>query len=196
MFVDRRGDVWFSVRNQGGALQQIHGDTGKIEVHSDALPPLVRWDQNAREDDARLQASRSIYWMPAARRRPRASDDVAGRRHAVQLRLDEASRRGVYAAAPHRLTRIWADSPSAAIASSTNQRKNRAFGNQEFKDFHLLSVSLDAASGYPITDHGLMVDQDGRTAWRTPGMQADGRGHVYMIGDCVDDPRRPRLAAL
>jgi hypothetical protein len=63
------------------------------------------------------------------------------------------------------------------------QRENRAFGNQGFHDFHLLSVSLDAASGYPIVDHGLMVDQDGRTAVRTPGMMTDGQGHVYMIGD-------------
>src|SRR5262249_47427556 len=63
------------------------------------------------------------------------------------------------------------------------QRENRGYGNQGFHDFHLMSVSLDAAFDYPITDHGLMVDQDGRTAWRTPGMMTDGQGHVYMIGD-------------
>jgi len=63
------------------------------------------------------------------------------------------------------------------------QRANRAFGNQDFRDFHLLSVSLDDATGNAITDHGLIVDQDGRKAWRLPGMMADGRGHVYTIGD-------------
>jgi hypothetical protein len=46
-----------------------------------------------------------------------------------------------------------------------------------------MSVSLDAATGYPITDHGLIVDQDGRKVWRMPGMAADGHGHVYAIGD-------------
>ena len=46
-----------------------------------------------------------------------------------------------------------------------------------------MSVSLDAATGYPITDHGLMVDQDGRKVWRMPGMTTDGQGHVYTIGD-------------
>jgi len=182
MFVDRRGDVWFSVRNQGGALQQIHGDTGKIEVHADALPPLIRWDKNAREDDARLQASRSIYWM----------QPLDGDRALLTMWPDggmlysfDSTKPLAEAFTPLRHIG-YTYLGGLAIGGDRvfyYQRKNRAFGNQEFKDFHLLSVSLDAASGYPITDHGLMVDQDGRTAWRTPGMQADGRGHVYMIGD-------------
>jgi hypothetical protein len=63
------------------------------------------------------------------------------------------------------------------------QRANRGFGQQEQRDFHLLSVTLDAAAGYPITDHGLLADQDGRLVWRTPGMATDGRGRVFFIGD-------------
>ena len=46
-----------------------------------------------------------------------------------------------------------------------------------------MSVSLDPAFGYPITDHGLLVDQDGRIVWRMPGMMTDGQDHVFMIGD-------------
>jgi hypothetical protein len=63
------------------------------------------------------------------------------------------------------------------------QRANRGFGHQEFKDFHLLSVLLDSARGYPITDHGLLKDQNGRTVWRVPGMMSDGKNKVFMIGD-------------
>jgi hypothetical protein len=44
-------------------------------------------------------------------------------------------------------------------------------------------VSLDRAAGYPITDHGLLKDQDGRVVWRVPGMMTDGQGRVFMIGD-------------
>lgn len=182
MFVDKRGDVWFSIKNQNGALQQIHGDTGKIEVHANALPPLTRGDADAREDDSKRQASRAIEWM----------QPLDGDRALLTLFPDGGT-----------LYRFDATKPTAEAFTPLRhigynylgglaiggdrvyyyQRKGREFGNQEFKDFHLLSVSLDAASGYPITDHGLMVDQDGRTVWRTPGMQADAKGHVYMIGD-------------
>jgi hypothetical protein len=182
MFVDRRGDVWFSVRNQGGALQQIHGDTGKIEVHSDALPPLIRWDKNAREDDARLQTSRSIYWM----------QPLDGDRALLTMWPDggmlysfDSTKPLAEAFTPLRHIG-YTYLGGLAIGGDRvfyYQRKNRAFGNQEFKDFHLLSVSLDAASGYPITDSR----PDGRPGRPDrvahSGMQADGRGHVYMIGD-------------
>ena len=47
----------------------------------------------------------------------------------------------------------------------------------------MLSVSLDPATGYAITDHGLLVDQDGRRVWRAPGMMSDGQNKVFIIGD-------------
>jgi hypothetical protein len=182
MFVDGRGDVWFSVKNQGGALQQIHGDTGKIEVHANALPPLVRWDADKKEDDAKMQASRSIYWIqPLDGDRALMTMFPDG---GMLYRFDSTK---PLAEAFTPLRHIgYTYLGGLAIGGDRvfyYQRKGREYGNQEFKDFHLMSVSLDAAAGYPITDHGLMVDQDGRTVWRTPGMQADGRGHVYLIGD-------------
>jgi hypothetical protein len=182
MFVDGRGDVWFSVKNQGGDLQQIHGDTGRIEVHANALPPLVRWDADVRETDPKQQASRYIAWtQPLDGDRALVTMSPWG----GMLYVFDATKPTQDAFTP---VRHIGPNYSGGIALGGNrvyyyQRANRAFGNQEFKDFHLLSVSLDAASGYPITDHGLLVDQDGRTAWRLPGMMADGQGHVYMIGD-------------
>src|SRR5262245_12726239 len=61
-FVDQRGDVWFSIKNQNGDLQQIHGDTGVIEVHANALPQLIRWDTNQVDTDPAVQAARSTNW--------------------------------------------------------------------------------------------------------------------------------------
>jgi hypothetical protein len=187
MFVDKRGDVWFSIKNQNGALQQIHGDTGKIEVHANALPPLIRWDANVREDAAHLQASRSIYWM----------QPLDGDRALLTMWPDGGMLYSFDATKPlsEAFTPLkhigYTYLGGLAVGGDRvyyYQRKNRAYGNQEFKDFHLLSVSLDAAAGYPITDHGLLVDQDGRNAWRLPGMQADARGHVYMVGDWWTNP--------
>ena len=181
-FVDRRGDVWFSIKNQNGDLQQIHGDTGAIEVHRNALPALIRWDANERETDGARQANRYIAWMqPLDGDKALMTMSVSG----GMLYVFDSTQPMATAFTPLRHIGF---NYLGGIAVGGNrvfyyQRANRGYGYQDHRDFHLLSVSLDAAAGYPITDHGLMVDQDGRTACRTPGMATDGKGHVYMIGD-------------
>ena len=181
-FVDRRGDVWFSIKNQGGDLQQIHGDTGVIEVHPNALPALVRWDSNELETDPARQANRSIAWM-----QPLDGDRALLTMSEHGGMLYEFDSTQPMASAFKPIKHIGYNYLGGLAIGGNRvfyyQRANRAFGNQESQDFHLLSVSLDEATGYPITDHGLIVDQDGRKVWRLPGMMADGQGHVYMIGD-------------
>ncbi len=180
-FVDRRGDVWFSIKNQGGDLQHIHGDTGRIEVHKNALPPLVRWDSNQPETNPALQQSRSINAM-----QPLDGDRAVFTMSPDGGMLYEFDSTRPMSSAFTPIRHIGFNRLVFAVGGNRvfyNQRENRAFGNQDARDFHLLSVSLDEAAGYPITDHGLMVDQDGRKVWRMPGMAADGRGHLYSIGD-------------
>ena len=181
-FVDQRGDVWFSIKNQGGDFQQVHGDTGLIEVHANALPALVRWDSNQLETDPVLQASRSIMWV-----QPLDGDRALLTMSMNGGMLYEFDSTQPMASAFKEIRHIGYNNLGGLAVGGNRvfyyQRANRGFGNQEFQDFHLLSVSLDEAAGHPITDHGLMVDQDGRTVWRMPGMMADGQGHVYAIGD-------------
>lgn len=62
-FVDRRGDVWFSVSYQNGALQRVRGATGQIDVFPNAAPPLYLWDQPTVDPSAANQAGRWIFWM-------------------------------------------------------------------------------------------------------------------------------------
>ena len=181
-FVDQRGDVWFSIKNQGGDLQQIHGDTGLIEVHANALPPLVRWDSDQLETDPALQSSRSVWWMqPLDGDRALLTMMPNG---GVLYTFDSTQ---PMASAFTEIRHIGFTSLGLAVGGNRvfyYQRENRASGIQDApQNFHLVSVSLDEAAGYPIIDHGLMVDQDGRKVWRMPGMMADGQGRVYTIGD-------------
>jgi len=62
------------------------------------------------------------------------------------------------------------------------QRAGRRRGHKA-NDHHLLSVALDAKAAPAIVDHGLIVDQEGRTPWRIPSLAADGKGQVYLVGD-------------
>jgi hypothetical protein len=180
-FVDRRGDVWFSVKNQGGDLQQIHGDTGRIQVHANALPPLIRWDADRVDTDPNVQASRWIHWM-----QPLDGDRAVFTMFNGGMLYEFDSTRPM-ASAFTPIRHIGPTNLGMAVGGGRvfyNQRANRASGNQGAPpNFHLLDVSLDPAAGYPVTDHGLMVDQDGRRVWRTPGMMADDTGRVYMVGD-------------
>jgi hypothetical protein len=180
-FVDRRGDVWFSIRNQGGDLQQIHGDTGIIEVHASALPALVRGDSNQLEPDPVLQAKRSIEWMQAldGDRALLTMSDHGGMLYEFDSTQPVTS---AFTSIKH----IGFNYLGMAIGGNRvfyYQRANRAYGSYGFQDFHLLSVSLEDATDNAIIDYGLIVDQDGRKPSVLPGMMADKQGHVYTIGD-------------
>ena len=47
---------------------------------------------------------------------------------------------------------------------------------------HLRSVSIGPDSDYTITDHGAIIDQEGRTPRMINSMTADDKGRVYMTG--------------
>ncbi len=189
MFVDRRGDVWFSVAGQEGALRCIRGETGEIETFPNALPPLYLWNENKVDPNPKHQSRRWIMWM-----QPLDSDRAAftlGFNGGMLYTFDSTKPIGSgqeFQAVKH----IGYTDLGLAILGKRifyYQRANRGYGHQGsqapggVKDFHLLSVSLDAADGHAITDHGLIKDQDGRLLWRAPGMQTDGRSRVFLIGD-------------
>ncbi len=47
---------------------------------------------------------------------------------------------------------------------------------------HLRSISLKPGDDRTITDHGKIVDQDGRAARMINSLAADDEGRVYMMG--------------
>ena len=50
------------------------------------------------------------------------------------------------------------------------------------EDLHLKSISLSSRDRGTVTDHGPVVDQDGRTPRHIDSLAADDRGRVYMVG--------------
>ena len=181
-FVDRRGDVWFSVVGQNGALRRVRGATGQIDVFPNALPPMYRWDSEQLVS-ASEQAGRWIMWM-----QPLDGDRALFTLgwNGGMLYMFDASKPIGSGLEFQVIKHIGYSDLGLAIGGSRlfyYQRANRGFGQQEATDFHLLSVSLDSAGGYPISDHGLLRDQNGRLAWRLPGMMTDGTNRVFMIGD-------------
>jgi hypothetical protein len=188
-FVDRRGDVWFSIAAQNGELRRVHGDTGEIDVYPNALPPLFRWDRDEIDPDRKRQSRRGIMWM----------QPLDGDRAVFTLGYDGGMLCLFDSSQPigsgrefQKIRHIGYSDLGLAVGDRRvfyYQRANRGYGHQAdqatdgIHDFHLLSVSLDPADGHAITDHGLIQDQDGRVLWRAPGMMTDGRSRVFMIGD-------------
>lgn len=183
MFVDRRGDVWFSVKDQNGDLRRVRADTGQIDLFPNALPPLYRWDSEQVVPGAAEQAGRWILWM-----QPLDGDRALftlGQFGGMLYQFDSSKPIGSGQEFQN-IKHIGYSDLGMALGGNRvfyYQRANRGFGHQDFQDFHLLSVSLDSASGYPITDHGLIKDQNGRLVWRAPGMMTDGQSRVFIIGD-------------
>jgi hypothetical protein len=191
MFVDRRGDVWFSIKNQNGDLRRIRADTGKIEIFQNALPPLYRWDSDQLVTDANEKSNRYIRWM-----QPLDGDRALFTlwKEGGMLYLFDSSKVIGSGQEFQNIRYIGYSDLGMTVGGNRvfyYQRANRGFGNQDARDFHLLSVSLDPGSGYPINDHGLLKDQDGRVVFRVPGMMTDGKNRVFMVGDWWTIPGDP-----
>ncbi|MFN7925699.1 MAG: malectin domain-containing carbohydrate-binding protein [Bryobacteraceae bacterium] len=182
-FIDQRGDVWFSVSRGNGELRRIRGATGQMDVYPNVLPVLTRWDVDQPDPSALNQQQRWIFWMQKLDG-DRAVFTMGYEGGTIYL-FDSTKTIGSgqeFTALRH----LGYTYLGMAVGSNRvyyYQRANRAWGHQEFTDFHLMSVSLDPATGYAITDHGLIKDQNGRLVWRTPGMMTDGNSKVFFVGD-------------
>jgi len=193
-FVDRRGDVWFSMNGKNGDFSKVNGATGKIETFPGALPKLYLYAEEKVDPNPRRQAARWIMWM-----QPLDSDRAVftlGYNGGMLYEFD-STKPVADGKAFREIRHIGYTDLGLAVSKGRvfyYQRANRAYGHQGdhtpggVHDFHLLSVSLNPSDKHAITDHGLLQDQDGRTVWRVPGMQTDGRGTVFMIGDWWTKP--------
>jgi hypothetical protein len=192
-FVDSTGDVWFAIFNDNGAMHRIHHATGVIDRYDNALPAFVRQDSNTVDPTF----DRAIQWMaPISGTKAIFTYNAGGMLY--QFDTSQTTANSVPAAAFTNLQWIGPSYIGSTIGANRvffYQRANGAIGHQgcdtadttlppACQDYHLMSVSLDPATGYAITDHGLLMDQSGRTVWRIPSMMTDGtNNNVFMVGD-------------
>jgi hypothetical protein len=201
MFVDQNGYVWFSVDSgdslQGGILRRYNPTTNQIEQYHNELPQLHDAMTGAINAD---QSSRHIHWMqPLDGTHAVLTMGYYGN-ELYELDTTKAPGTGQEFSL---IADIGFTDLGLAVAPASKkvfyyQRAKRGCGYQsdgqpqaycgnpttsQFQDFHLLSVSLDPATGHAITDYGLLQDQDGRLVWRLPSMMTDGADRVLMTGD-------------
>jgi hypothetical protein len=193
-FIDRRGDVWFSLYGDGGSLRRIRPASAIAEKYDNVLPPRYKWNVEQIEPPG----DRAIAWMKP----------IDGDRAVFTLGLPggmlyqfDSTKDILSGQAFRTLRHIGYTDLGLALGNNRvfyYQRANRGCGHQAdgqytgicgpppaggVKDFHLLSVSLNPADGYAIVDHGLLTDDKGRKLWRAPGMATDGNSRVFLIGD-------------
>ena len=157
------------------------------------LPAFIRQDSNTPD----VSQDRAIQWMaPISGTKAVFTYNQGGMLYQFDSSLATAN--SVPASAFTSLKWIGPSYIGAALGNNRvfwYQRAGGAIGHQgcdaadttlppTCQDYHLMSVSLDSSTGYAITDHGLIVDQLGRTVWRTPSMATDGTNeNVFLVGD-------------
>ncbi len=188
MFLDQRGDVWFAPAWDNGTLRCAHPDKDTIDLYRNVLPPAYQGASETIEPDPEKQGWRGFHWLRK----------VDGNRavftltyHTGMLYMFDSSK----PIGPAAFTAIkYIGHNELGMALGPNrvyyvQRANRQFGMNEegskesFRDMHLLDVSLDPATGYAITDHGLIQDQKGRLLFSASAMVTDNRAALFMVGD-------------
>ncbi len=185
MVVDAKGGVWLTTERTQNTLFHIDGDTGKVQRWPEVTP---RRSDLERETPAKDQKDRWWRWG-----RPIGDGDKAvfSPRNGGQLWLFDPSAAPDWGRAfqpvepfvgPHDIGSAFAGGRVYYI-----QREGGRPG-EKADDHHLMSVTINAMGKGEITDHGLIVDQDGRRPWRMQSLAADDQGRVYMVGDWYLNP--------
>jgi hypothetical protein len=193
-FTDKRGDTWFTIRNDPGALYRIPAGGSTYVRYGNAIPlnsnPLT--GTTSATQDPR-------YW---AWGQPMGDGDrfIFTQWGSGSLWEFDASKMATDPAQAFRLIKnigptnlgVATDGQNVYFTRQVTDLSNPNPHNTAVQgdDNHLMS--MDLATGI-IKDWGLIEDQDGRRPWRIESMSADGQGHVYMVGDwyLLEDGRNP-----
>ena len=207
-FVDNQGNVWFTLwklhwlyENDRGNLYVYRPDQHKIQTYTDVLPKGKFMDGTPVTNDTLLR-QRAWVWakaLPGKEKCMFTMGDWGGGDERLwifdpskNIENGEAFREVANVGSTFLQTDIggnrlyfvqFADPADERIydSESTREWDPDAPGFQE-KSLHLRSVSIDPEGDHTITDHGKIVDQDGRAARMIMSMAADDKGHVFMYG--------------
>lgn len=205
-FVDHEGNCWFTLwkahskpPNDNGNLYVYRPSDGKIHTYHDVLPEGQLIDGTPVSEE---QNKRQAWTWAGALPGNRQCLFTMGRTGGGDERLWKFDPSKDIASGE-------AFQPIAAIGSTflqtalggnrlyfvqyTSLEDERTVSAEASRDkdpdvagynesLHLRSVSINPEEGNTITDHGKIVDQDGRAARMVNSMAADDKGRVYMYG--------------
>lgn len=211
MFGDRRGDCWFSIWRDGGTLYQVLAESGEVIRHENILPRAVQVD--GEKVDERRNARRSWTWLEPLPGRRQAlftmghSGGIDGGTDerlwifdpSQPLRTGEAFR-PIADIGPTFLS-VALGGDRVYFVQYRNLEDARRYMPERFRDrdpdevdfpaeLHLRSIGIGSNASERVTDHGRIVDQDGRTPRMIESLAADAEGRVFMVGSwSINDPK-------
>ncbi len=207
-FVDQRGNLWFTIWQMHGKcpeggygnLYRVAANTDRIERFDNVLPESTLYP-DGKPLPAEQQDERFWSWaapLPGRERCLFAMGLLSGDDERLwvfdpnkDVRSVEAFKSVGYigpsflplALGKDRVFYIQrGDLVSYRGYSGEFEREKDPDVVGKNEDYHLKSISLDPEAKCAAIDHGLIVDQDGRTARMVDSLAADQEGRVYMVG--------------
>lgn len=207
-FIDNKGNVWFTLwkkhelyDNDHGNLYVYRPDKGAIETYEDVLPKGKLIDGTPVIDEKKL-VQRSWTWaqaLPGSEKCLFTMGSWGGGDERLwvfdpskNIKTGEAFQEMgnigstflQNALGGNRVYFVqYADLSDERNLSSESEREVDP-DSAQYKErrLHLRSISIAPGADRTITDHGEIVDQDGRAARMIMSLSADDKGRVYMYG--------------
>ena len=207
-YVDLDGHCWFTMWGAGkrfsagglGNLYRVAAESGQIECFEDVLPEAKLWPDGKRRSEE-SQADRSWTWAQSLPDRERClfamgmggSDDERlwvfdpSKNIALGTAFQPVGFIGpvflALALGKERVFYIQRGDPASHRGYSGEGKRDDdpdVVGKNE--DYHLKSISLAPGTYGEVTDHGAIVDQEGRAPRHIDSLAADQEDRAYMVG--------------
>lgn len=207
-YVDSKGNCWFSLwkahsqyENDKGNLYCYSPNAGKIITYEDAFPKGEYID-GTKVTDERMLKSRAWTWLAPLPGREKCLFTMGSTGGGDErlwifdpskdIENGEAFRPIAYIGSTFLETALGGDRVYFVQYNDLEiQRTQMAEVNRDNNDpdvdgyddyLHLRSVSIGPDSDYNITDHGAIIDQEGRSPRMINSLAADNNGRVFMTG--------------
>lgn len=206
-FVDNKGNCWFTLWKMHEQYDSDHGnlycynpDKGKIETFKDVLP-MGKLIDGTPVTNEKMKRQRAWTWaksLPGSEKCLFTMGSWGGGDE--RLWMFDPSKNIETGEAFHAIAPIGSTFLQVALGGKRlyfiqydNIQLERDSAAESTRDYdpdivgyneslHLRSISIEKDVDHTITDHGKIVDMDGRALRFSNSMAADDKGHVFMYG--------------